>query len=241
MRAAEKQQDRASPGSWPVWQDTVDAPSVAAKLVDRTGRSSSHYGVANAPFEQMLCCYLDNLSKPGKHGRRNGPNVCDIILSYLDGMSELEAEIPPRELVPSRLRSWEGATRTAINLKWVPRQIKAEYLDFHPTIHALTCVSPEVFMHSLIFSMDAKAQKTYAEHVRLHHAVDTGRMRLVDYEMCGLDGMQRPLDYEPFGLRTNEYAWFAALEDMQLFDARKLLRDVVDSQKSTNPEEATEA
>jgi hypothetical protein len=189
----------------------------------------------------MLRCCLDDLSRPGIYGRRSGPNVYDIILSYLDGMSELEAEIPPRELVPSLLRSWEGATKTAINLKWVPRQIKVEYLDSHPTIHALTCVSPEVFMHSLIFSMDAKAQKTYAEHARLHHAVDTGRMRLVDYEVCGLDGMQRPLDYEPFGFRTGKYAWFAALEDMQLFDARKLLQDVVDSQKSTDPMEATEA
>jgi hypothetical protein len=224
-----------------VWKGTVGVPSVAADWFDHTGRSSHHYGIADSPFEQMLRRCLDDLSRPGAHGRRIGPNVCDIILSYLDGMSELEAEIPPPELVPSLLRSWEGATKTAINLKWVPRQIKVEYLDSHPTIHALTCVSPEVFMHSLIFSMDAKAQKTYAEHVRLHGPVDTGRMRLVDYEMCGLDGMQRPLDYEPFGLRTNEYAWFAALEDMQLFDARKLLRDVVDSQKSTDPEEATGA
>jgi hypothetical protein len=159
--------------------------------------------------------------------------VCDLILSYLDGMSELEAEVPPRDLVPSLLRSWESATKTAMHLKWVPRQIRVDYLDAHSTIHALTCASPEVFMHCLIFSMDAKAQKTYTEHVRLHGYVDSGRMRLVDYEACGLDGMQRPLDFETFGTRTGKYAWFAALEDMQLFDARKLLQDLTDAQQFT--------
>jgi hypothetical protein len=124
-------------------------------------------------------------------------------------------------------------------LKWVPRQLRPEYLALQPTIHALTCVSPEVFMHSLVFSMDAKAQKTYAEHVRVHRVVDTGRMRLVDYEMCGLDGMHRPLDYEPCGRRPNKYVWYAALEDQQLFDARKFLRLVLDWKKSMDPREVT--
>jgi hypothetical protein len=95
-------------------------------------------------------------------------------------------------------------------------------------------------MHSLVFSMDAKAHKTYAGHVRVHRVVDTGRMRLVDYQMCGLDGMRRPLDYEPCGSRPNKYVWYAALEDQQLFDAHKfLLRLVLDWKKSMDPREIT--